>query len=83
MTNVTRPALVILLMAIFVVAAVAGGPANGFEVALMQQLAGVRAERPWLTVSFALLIGRRLGALEPQHQVVGRHRPALPEDETA
>ena len=33
-----------------------------------------------LAVSLALLISRRLGPLEPQHQIVGGHRPALPED---
>ncbi|MCL6739961.1 phosphatase PAP2 family protein [Sphingomonas sp. RB56-2] len=36
-----------------------------------------------LAVGLALQAGRRLGLLEPQHQIVGRHRPALPEDKTA
>ena len=36
-----------------------------------------------LAISVALLVGRRLGTFEPQHQIVGRHRPALGEDESA
>ena len=38
-----------------------------------------------LSVSIALMIGRKSGALpiEPQHQIVGRHVPALDEDEAA
>jgi undecaprenyl-diphosphatase len=38
-----------------------------------------------LSVSIALTIGMKSGALpiEPQHQIVGRHVPALDEDETA
>lgn len=36
-----------------------------------------------LTVSLSLLVGGRSGALEAKHQIVGRHVPALGEDETA
>lgn len=36
-----------------------------------------------LAVALALAIGRRSGAIEPQHQIVGGHRPALGEDEAA
>ena len=38
-----------------------------------------------LAVTAALVAGRRSGALrfEPQHQIVGRHRPALGEEETS
>jgi undecaprenyl-diphosphatase len=36
-----------------------------------------------LAVAIALAIGRRSGALKEQHQIVGRHRLALDEDEPA
>jgi hypothetical protein len=38
-----------------------------------------------MSVGIALMIGRRSGALghEPQHQIVGRHVPALPKDEAS
>lgn len=38
-----------------------------------------------LSVGFAVLIGERSGLLrlEPQHEIVGRHRPPLGEDEAA
>ena len=36
-----------------------------------------------LAVSAALLVGRRTGILEPKHEIVGRHRPALGKDEAA
>ena len=36
-----------------------------------------------LAVTIALAVGKRSGALDEQHQIVGVHRPALDEDEPA
>jgi len=36
-----------------------------------------------LAIGIALIGGARLGALEPQHQIVGRHRTPVGEDEAA
>jgi undecaprenyl-diphosphatase len=53
MTNLTKPVVMILLISIFAVAAVAGGPADRFEVGLLQSLAEARAEWPLLTALVA------------------------------
>jgi len=50
-----RPTIAVLLVVIFVVAGIAGGPANGREAALMADLAEARADRPRLTEAVALL----------------------------
>ena len=36
-----------------------------------------------IAVGVALWLGRRLGTLKPEHQIIGRHRPALGQDEAA
>ena len=49
MTIVTKPFFIILAVAILVVAAMAGGPSDGFEVRLMQKMAEIRSNQPELT----------------------------------
>jgi membrane-associated phospholipid phosphatase len=51
MTKFSRPIFAALLLTIFVIAGVAGGPVDGLEVALMRQLASVRADWPQLTLA--------------------------------
>ena len=49
MIILTRPSVIIALLGLFIVAAMAGGPSNGFEWSIMQALAEFRADRPNLT----------------------------------
>jgi membrane-associated phospholipid phosphatase len=49
MTIFFQPIFVAFLAMIFILSALAGGPANGLETALMEQMAMVRANSPQLT----------------------------------
>jgi membrane-associated phospholipid phosphatase len=55
MTIFFRPIFAASLALIFILSALAGGPANGLETALMEQLATVRADWPQLTRLAAVL----------------------------
>jgi membrane-associated phospholipid phosphatase len=55
MTIFFRPIFAASLALIFILAALAGGPANGLEMALMEQLAMVRAHSPQL-IRLALVL---------------------------
>jgi membrane-associated phospholipid phosphatase len=50
-----RPVFAALLALLFILAALAGGPANGLEIALMEQLAALRASWPQLTRTAAII----------------------------
>ena len=50
-----RPIFAAFLALIFVLSALAGGPASGLEAALMEQMAAVRADLPQLTRIAAVL----------------------------
>jgi undecaprenyl-diphosphatase len=45
----TRPSVILALLGLFILAAMAGGPTNGFERKIMQAIAEFRAGRPNLT----------------------------------
>jgi membrane-associated phospholipid phosphatase len=55
MTIFFRPIFAASLATIFILAALAGGPANGLESALMEQMAAARANLPQLTRLAAVL----------------------------
>jgi membrane-associated phospholipid phosphatase len=55
MTIFSRPAFATLLVVLFVLAGVAGGPADGLEVTLMHRLAAVRADWPQVTQAVTAL----------------------------
>ena len=55
MTIFSRPAFATFLVVLFVLAGVAGGPADGLEVSLMHWLAAVRAALPQVTREVATL----------------------------
>jgi undecaprenyl-diphosphatase len=54
-TIFSRPLFLAFLLALIVAAAIFGGPANGIETGLMQQLAAIRADRPGLTQIMAVI----------------------------
>lgn len=49
MTILTKPAIVVVLLVLFVVAAIIGGPSNETEVSIMRTLAAFRIGHPGLT----------------------------------
>lgn len=55
MTIFFRPILAASLALLFIVAALAGGPANGLEAALMEQVAAARANSPQIARIAAIL----------------------------
>lgn len=55
MTIFFRPMLAASLALLFIVAALAGGPANGLEAALMEQVAAARANSPQIARIAAIL----------------------------